>query len=156
MPQTISSAFRAQKQSVRPGKDAKQTKAASKVPLVKQQPQDVKTSVTDITTKTEAKAASHLSQLDAKDPAIRSAAQAIHDVKLAPMIHADPSDVQVILRDFDLTGKYGPCVGISRIERFERAEKLGLQPPAVVGQILKTQQGGADADLARDLFFGRL
>lgn len=34
-----------------------------------------------------------------------------------------------ILRVFDMTAKYGPCVGISRLDRWKRAQKLGLEPP---------------------------
>lgn len=37
-----------------------------------------------------------------------------------------------ILRVFDLTEDYGPCVGMNRLERWERADALGLDPPAAV------------------------
>lgn len=37
-----------------------------------------------------------------------------------------------ILRVFDMTAKYGPCVGISRLDRWKRAQKLGLEPPEEV------------------------
>lgn len=33
---------------------------------------------------------------------------------------------------FDLSDEYGPCVGLSRLERWERSEKLGLSPPPEV------------------------
>lgn len=38
-----------------------------------------------------------------------------------------------ILRVFDLTSKYGPCVGVTRLQRWERAKKWGLNPPDEVG-----------------------
>src|SRR5260370_401347 len=37
-----------------------------------------------------------------------------------------------ILRTFDLTSEYGPCVGVSRLERWERAKDMGLDPPQEV------------------------
>jgi hypothetical protein len=33
------------------------------------------------------------------------------------------------LFQFDLLSKYGPCIGLTRLERFNRAKKLGLEPP---------------------------
>ncbi len=46
------------------------------------------------------------------------------------------SDAEKVLRNFDLTYDYGPCVGISRQERYERAVALGLEPPSLVGRLL--------------------
>ncbi len=36
---------------------------------------------------------------------------------------------------FDLSYEYGPCVGVTRLERWERALALGLNPPAEVSFI---------------------
>lgn len=41
------------------------------------------------------------------------------------------------LRDFDLTSAYGPCVGISRLQRYERAIALGFNPMQNVPELLK-------------------
>ncbi|OXG09724.1 DNA polymerase delta subunit 4 [Cryptococcus neoformans Ze90-1] len=62
-------------------------------------------------------------------------------------IHADSdthNDIHHILRVFDMTAKYGPCVGISRLDRWKRAQKLGLEPPEEIRTILTTQQGQED------------
>lgn len=40
------------------------------------------------------------------------------------------------LRQFDLDMRYGPCVGLSRLRRWERAQALGLQPPSCVRDLL--------------------
>lgn len=40
------------------------------------------------------------------------------------------------LREFDLDAKFGPCAGITRLERWERAHELGLDPPVSVKSIL--------------------
>ncbi|KAI9338051.1 DNA polymerase delta, subunit 4-domain-containing protein [Pilaira anomala] len=37
-----------------------------------------------------------------------------------------------MLRHFDLDYTYGPCVGLSRIDRWDRADALGLSPPQSV------------------------
>lgn len=34
-----------------------------------------------------------------------------------------------VLKRFDLNYKYGPCTGLTRMERWDRALKLGLNPP---------------------------
>ena len=41
------------------------------------------------------------------------------------------------LRRFDLTAKFGPCVGISRLERWLRATAQSLKPPEEVLDILE-------------------
>ncbi|XP_066489190.1 DNA polymerase delta subunit 4-like [Tiliqua scincoides] len=40
------------------------------------------------------------------------------------------------LKQFDLSWEYGPCTGITRLQRWERAESLGLSPPATVRELL--------------------
>lgn len=32
----------------------------------------------------------------------------------------------------DSTYEYGPCIGVSRLERWERARAMGLNPPVAV------------------------
>ncbi|XP_044537981.1 DNA polymerase delta subunit 4-like [Gracilinanus agilis] len=41
-----------------------------------------------------------------------------------------------ILRQFDLDSHFGPCTGITRLQRWERAELLGLEPPQEVLKVL--------------------
>ncbi|VDI50237.1 DNA polymerase delta subunit 4 [Mytilus galloprovincialis] len=49
---------------------------------------------------------------------------------------ADVEDELKILRHFDVTLEFGPCSGITRMERWERADKHGLNPPVIVKEIL--------------------
>ena len=55
----------------------------------------------------------------------------------------DPADksrsdiVETKLRAFDLETKFGPCLGITRMERWERAQRLGKKPPAEVKALLE-------------------
>ncbi|PIN23496.1 hypothetical protein CDL12_03780 [Handroanthus impetiginosus] len=43
-----------------------------------------------------------------------------------------------VLRQFDMNMAYGPCLGMSRLERWERANALGLHPPKEVENLLRT------------------
>ncbi|TCD60946.1 hypothetical protein EIP91_009261 [Steccherinum ochraceum] len=60
---------------------------------------------------------------------------------LEPIHAKDQNKAHHILRVFDLSYEYGPCVGVTRIERWERAEALGLNPPSEVKDILLTKEG---------------
>ena len=42
-----------------------------------------------------------------------------------------------VLRDFDLRSRYGATAGVDRLVRWERANRLGLQPPPAVKEILE-------------------
>ncbi|KAH7544853.1 hypothetical protein FEM48_Zijuj01G0030100 [Ziziphus jujuba var. spinosa] len=47
------------------------------------------------------------------------------------------SDKEELLRQFDLNMAYGPCAGMTRLARWERASKLGMNPPQEIGALLK-------------------
>lgn len=47
-----------------------------------------------------------------------------------------PRELLEMLRRFDLAWEYGPCSGITRLQRWERARALGLSPPAAVRDAL--------------------
>ncbi|KAI8338698.1 DNA polymerase delta, subunit 4-domain-containing protein [Chlamydoabsidia padenii] len=52
-------------------------------------------------------------------------------------VHQDNMNrVDKLLRAFDLDYKYGPCVGLSRLQRWERANALGLEPPFEIKSFL--------------------
>jgi hypothetical protein len=46
--------------------------------------------------------------------------------------------IEELLRKFDLSSKFGPCIGITRMERWTRAEELGLNPPPEVYTALRS------------------
>ncbi|KDO48049.1 hypothetical protein CISIN_1g035467mg [Citrus sinensis] len=39
---------------------------------------------------------------------------------------------------------YGPCIGMSRLARWERAYRLGLNPPKEIEVLLKTRKVQAE------------
>ena len=48
-----------------------------------------------------------------------------------------------ILRLFDMSSQYGPCIGIPRIARWHRAYRLGLKPPIeVLAVLVKNHDNG--------------
>lgn len=54
-----------------------------------------------------------------------------------PKQHAlTPEQSEDVLRMFDLNPRYGPFIGIDRIERWNRAQRFGLDPPTDVRQLL--------------------
>jgi len=72
-------------------------------------------------------------------------------------IHAEEeSKVYKMLRVFDNTYDFGPCVGLTRMERWERAEAMGLNPPPEVRDILLTEQGRTDPQIIHPVFYGQV
>lgn len=55
-----------------------------------------------------------------------------------PLYSDDYDANEMILRQFDMNMAYGPCIGMSRLERWQRAEALGLNPPKEVENLLKS------------------
>ncbi|GAA5966501.1 hypothetical protein JCM21900_001868 [Sporobolomyces salmonicolor] len=73
--------------------------------------------------------------------------------RMGPPIHRDGmDDIEIILRQFDASEEYGPASRISRLERFERAEKLGLQPDPEIGEILRSESGRNRTEYALSVF----
>ncbi|XP_050221896.1 uncharacterized protein LOC126672047 [Mercurialis annua] len=44
---------------------------------------------------------------------------------------------ETVLRQFDMNMAYGPCLGMTRVDRFERAQRLRLNPPKEIESLLK-------------------
>ncbi|KAG2708779.1 hypothetical protein I3843_05G189300 [Carya illinoinensis] len=67
------------------------------------------------------------------------------DVTHAPALlsHGSPDlkdeydESEEVLRQFDLNMAYGPCLGMTRQARWERARRLGLNPPYEIERLLK-------------------
>ncbi|KAF9150585.1 hypothetical protein BG015_007624 [Linnemannia schmuckeri] len=66
-----------------------------------------------------------------------SCLQSTPSVDIRHGIHQeDISEQEKTLRQFDLASKYGPCLDITRLERWERASLLGLSPPMDIKDLL--------------------
>jgi len=64
--------------------------------------------------------------------------------------------VHHILRTFDLSYQYGPCIGMTRLERWTRAKEMGLEPPMEIKEILETKQGVELDEYKQCVFFGEV
>lgn len=53
------------------------------------------------------------------------------------MLVDDYDEHEEVLRQFDMNMAYGPCLGMSRMARWERANSLGLNPPKDVERLLR-------------------
>ena len=62
---------------------------------------------------------------------------------------------EATLRGFDLTSAYGPCLGLTRLERWDRAVKYGLDPPKAVLEALQ-RRGSAKARWRECVWYGRV
>jgi len=71
---------------------------------------------------------------------------------LKPIHGEGQNKVHEILRVFDLSYEYGPCIGVTRLERWERAAALGLNPPLEIRDILSTQQGTDQTEFSQCVF----
>ncbi|EIM80352.1 uncharacterized protein STEHIDRAFT_150559 [Stereum hirsutum FP-91666 SS1] len=73
---------------------------------------------------------------------------------LKPVHCEGDKKVHHILRVFDMSYEYGPFIGVTRLERWERANALGLNPPPEIKEILITEQGVNDKKIRESALYG--
>ncbi|KAJ8079678.1 hypothetical protein PM082_011265 [Marasmius tenuissimus] len=97
-------------------------------------------------------------QLKVKDPRWKKVIQDAKDKNdnLTPIHGEKENNIHQVLRVFDMSYQYGPCVGISRLERWTRAQSMGLNPPVEIRDILLTQQGIEKTEYAESCLYGQL
>jgi len=122
---------------------------------------DVKRSKSEGVISSRDNATDDLQALDLKDPKwkkhYKGVKQEAKSMDAVRTIHGGgQSAVHEILRVFDLSYKYGPCVGVSRLDRWKRAESLGLNPPREVQEILLSKQGVEQEELSQSVFYGEV
>ncbi|GJZ86986.1 DNA polymerase delta subunit 4 [Tanacetum coccineum] len=70
--------------------------------------------------------------------------------KSASIAHAsadqDRDANEEVLRQFDMNMAYGPCVGMKRMDRWQRASSLGLNPPEHIHRLLTSAANEVSAD----------
>ncbi|KAK9457254.1 DNA polymerase delta, subunit 4 [Dipodascopsis uninucleata] len=95
--------------------------------------------------------------LDCNDEEFVRYIQDIESADIAQQIHAENlTAVDKILRRFDLTEDYGPTVGMTRLERWNRANKLGLSPPSIVYRILTSLEGTEQEGLRESYLYKQI
>ncbi|KAL2343720.1 hypothetical protein Fmac_005005 [Flemingia macrophylla] len=63
----------------------------------------------------------------------------------SPDLEDEHKASEVVLRQFDMNMAYGPCIGITRLARWERALRLGLNPPQEIETLLKSGKVQAES-----------
>ncbi|SAL95506.1 hypothetical protein [Absidia glauca] len=68
-------------------------------------------------------------------------------------VHQDErSEVAKQLCGFDLDYAFGPCVGLTRLQRWDRAVRLGLDPPQHIRKLLLNTDGSLNERFQECLF----
>ncbi|KAF4340001.1 DNA polymerase delta subunit 4 [Fusarium beomiforme] len=78
------------------------------------------------------------------DAQIKKYWKSIEDQWTTPRLHQQGVSLsEKVLRYFDVSSQYGPCIGMPRMKRWKRAERLGLNPPVeVLAVLLKEESKG--------------
>ncbi|CAM1504013.1 Fc.00g016040.m01.CDS01 [Cosmosporella sp. VM-42] len=67
--------------------------------------------------------------------------KSLENQRKAPRVHQQGLSLsEKVLRYFDVSSQYGPCIGIDRAKRWTRAERLGLNPPIEVLAVLQKEE----------------
>lgn len=124
--------------------------------------------VEPVTEKASEKTEAELKAEKITDAQIKSYWKAIEKVRKAPRVHQEDLDLgEKVLRYFDVSSQYGvslrhssliwrcrnvwdwicvnisflkPCIGITRVKRWQRAERLGMKPPIEVLAVLLKEE----------------
>ncbi|KAJ3297392.1 DNA polymerase delta subunit 4 [Rhizoclosmatium sp. JEL0117] len=93
--------------------------------------------------------------VEARSPSRRVAKRISLISNKAPPPPPLTSEEKDLLRKFDLDTKFGPNIGITRLERWERAKKFSLNPPEDIHDIL-TLEGRQDVKEIRESIWHEL
>ncbi|CAK7243907.1 MAG: hypothetical protein STHCBS139747_005437 [Sporothrix thermara] len=87
------------------------------------------------------------------DTQIRQYWRAIESQSIARRVHQEDLDLgEKVLRHFDVSSQYGPCVGITRRARWVRAQRLGLAPPIEVLAVMIKEEANGVKGIQRSSF----
>ncbi|KAM7219767.1 DNA polymerase delta subunit 4 [Rhypophila decipiens] len=164
---TLSFNHRVTKPVSKAGKDAlvKPTPPTVEIPVVVEKQQDDSRATTPSTTaelispitKTSLlereKSEAELKAAKISDAAVRRYWQGIEASRRAKEVHKKHGEGltvgEKVLRYFDVSSQYGPCIGITRLKRWKRAERLGLNPPIEVLAALIKEEERVDGQAER-------
>jgi len=84
------------------------------------------------------------------DKAIEEYWSQIESQRQTARIHNEPLTTgEKVLRYFDVSSQYGPCIGITRQKRWHRAERLGLTPPIEVLAVLLKEEAEGNSSVQK-------
>ncbi|KAF5018033.1 hypothetical protein F66182_10007 [Fusarium sp. NRRL 66182] len=84
------------------------------------------------------------------DAQIKKYWKSIENEWTTPRLHQQGVSLsEKVLRYFDVSSQYGPCIGMPRMKRWKRADRLGLNPPVqVLAVLLKEESKGNKIETA--------
>ncbi|KAM0561735.1 hypothetical protein ACHAPJ_002904 [Fusarium lateritium] len=75
------------------------------------------------------------------DAQIKKYWKSIESQWTTPRLHQEGVSLsEKVLRYFDVSSQYGPCIGTPRMKRWKRADRLGLNPPVEVLAVLLKEE----------------
>ncbi|KKY38042.1 putative dna polymerase delta [Diaporthe ampelina] len=84
------------------------------------------------------------------DAQIKRYWKGVEAARISKRVHQeDLSQAEKVLRYFDVSSQYGPCIGVPRAKRWYRAEKLGLNPPIEVLAVLLREERQGNKEIER-------
>ncbi|CAK7212998.1 hypothetical protein SCUCBS95973_001650 [Sporothrix curviconia] len=87
------------------------------------------------------------------DAQVRRYWRDIESQAIARRVHQEDLDMgEKVLRHFDVSSQYGPCVGITRKRRWMRAQRLGLAPPIEVLAVMLKEEAKGVKGIQRSSF----
>lgn len=127
----------AAKDEVRKEEEAVNVAAEEAEVVESEQEEEVEETVEQVAEKSEAE----LKAEKITDTQIKSYWKGIEKQRKAPRVHQQDLDLgEKVLRYFDVSSQYGPCIGTTRLKRWQRAERLGLNPPIEVLAVLVKEE----------------
>ncbi|CAK7562398.1 MAG: hypothetical protein SEPTF4163_000241 [Sporothrix epigloea] len=87
------------------------------------------------------------------DAQVRRYWRGIESQAIARRVHQESLDLgEKVLRHFDVSSQYGPCVGITRKSRWMRAQRFGLAPPIEVLAVMLQEEAKGVQGIQRSSF----
>lgn len=74
--------------------------------------------------------------INQKEQPKKTSALSENDAEVLKDQTSDLTEELSVLKEFDLDSEFGPCIGITRLQRWERAKEYGLYPPEEVKEII--------------------
>eukprot|EP00960_Hanusia_phi_P035787 751951-Hanusia_phi.AAC.2 len=93
-----------------------------------------------------------IEKIEATKPVVQESPKEEIRCEIEPGLWIDRDEANARLRVFDLNTKYGPCMSCTRLERWNRAKKLNMDPPQDILRILESFPDMAD----RSIWHGRV
>ncbi|KAB5586227.1 DNA polymerase delta, subunit 4-domain-containing protein [Coniochaeta sp. 2T2.1] len=84
------------------------------------------------------------------DAAITKYWRKVEAERMSKRVHQEELSLgEKVLRYFDVSSHYGPSIGLTRMRRWQRAQRLGLNPPIEVLAVLLKEEANGNHDIEK-------